>query len=87
MRRRANANGPGTGKSVIAINLLGALIGRERNARYVSKNRAPRAVYESKLVTQLIKKVMLDGKKSIADRTVYATLEKVEEKSGIQPVE
>jgi DUF2075 family protein len=41
--------GPGTGKSVIAINVLGALIGRGRNARYVSKNAAPRAVYEAKL--------------------------------------
>lgn len=41
--------GPGTGKSVVAINLLGALISRKRNARYVSKNAAPRAVYEAKL--------------------------------------
>ncbi|MEI2416572.1 DNA/RNA helicase domain-containing protein [Orrella sp. JC864] len=41
--------GPGTGKSVLAINLLGALIGNKRNARYVSKNSAPRAVYEAKL--------------------------------------
>jgi uncharacterized protein len=41
--------GPGTGKSVIAINLLGALIARKRNARYVSKNAAPRAVYEARL--------------------------------------
>ena len=41
--------GPGTGKSVIAINLLGALIARQRNVRYVSKNAAPRAVYEAKL--------------------------------------
>ncbi len=41
--------GPGTGKSVVAVNLLGALLVRKRNARYVSKNAAPRAVYESKL--------------------------------------
>ncbi|MBY0438297.1 MAG: DUF2075 domain-containing protein [Burkholderiales bacterium] len=41
--------GPGTGKSVLAINLLGALIGRGRNVRYVSKNAAPRAVYAAKL--------------------------------------
>lgn len=41
--------GPGTGKSVIAINLLSALIARKRNVRYVSKNAAPRAVYEAKL--------------------------------------
>ena len=41
--------GPGTGKSVVAVNLLGALLGRKRNARYVSKNAAPRAVFEAKL--------------------------------------
>lgn len=41
--------GPGTGKSVIAVNLLATLIGREKNARYVSKNAAPRTVYESRL--------------------------------------
>lgn len=41
--------GPGTGKSVVALNLLGALLAREKNARYVSKNAAPRAVFEAKL--------------------------------------
>ena len=41
--------GPGTGKSVVAVNLLGTLIAREKNARYVSKNAAPRAVYETRL--------------------------------------
>lgn len=42
--------GPGTGKSVVAINLLVESTRRERVARYVSRNAAPRAVYESKLV-------------------------------------
>lgn len=41
--------GPGTGKSVVAVNLLADLIRAEQNCRYVSKNAAPRAVYESKL--------------------------------------
>ncbi|VCU72422.1 RecBCD enzyme subunit RecD [Pigmentiphaga humi] len=41
--------GPGTGKSVLAINLLAELINRQRNARYVSKNSAPRAVFQAKL--------------------------------------
>lgn len=41
--------GPGTGKSVVAINLLAALISKGRNARYVSKNAAPRSVFEAKL--------------------------------------
>ncbi|MEX2578802.1 MAG: DUF2075 domain-containing protein, partial [Verrucomicrobiales bacterium] len=42
--------GPGTGKSVVAVNLLVALTGREMVAQYVTKNAAPRAVYEKKLV-------------------------------------
>lgn len=45
--------GPGTGKSVVAINLLVALIQRERNVQYVTRNAAPRAVYEAKLAGSL----------------------------------
>lgn len=41
--------GPGTGKSVVAINLLVECIKRELVTHYVSRNAAPRAVYESKL--------------------------------------
>ena len=40
------------------------------------------AVYESPLVTQVINKVMLDGKKSIAEQIVYAALTEVGEKTG-----
>jgi len=47
--------GPGTGKSVIAINLLVELTKKGFNSRYVSKNAAPRAVYESKLTGTLKK--------------------------------
>jgi len=41
--------GPGTGKSVVAINLLSELTKREYVTKYVSKNAAPRAVYSTKL--------------------------------------
>lgn len=41
--------GPGTGKSVVAINLLVRAIEGGHNAAYVTKNAAPRDVYESKL--------------------------------------
>ncbi|RYZ92146.1 MAG: DUF2075 domain-containing protein, partial [Proteobacteria bacterium] len=41
--------GPGTGKTVVAINLLVELIKRGKNSQYVTKNAAPRAVYEAKL--------------------------------------
>jgi hypothetical protein len=47
--------GPGTGKSVVAVNLLVALINKRMNAQYVTKNAAPRAVYESKLTGTLRK--------------------------------
>jgi len=41
--------GPGTGKSVVAVNLLVALTEREYVAQYVTRNSAPRLVYEAKL--------------------------------------
>jgi DUF2075 family protein len=41
--------GPGTGKSVVAINLLAELTTRGAVVKYVTKNAAPRAVYENKL--------------------------------------
>jgi DUF2075 family protein len=41
--------GPGTGKSVLAINLLSRFSGRGMNTRYITKNAAPRAVYEARL--------------------------------------
>jgi uncharacterized protein len=41
--------GPGTGKSVVAVNLLVALINKRLNVQYVTKNAAPREVYRSKL--------------------------------------
>lgn len=42
--------GPGTGKSVIAINLLVKMIADRELAQYVTKNSAPRAVFSSKLL-------------------------------------
>jgi small subunit ribosomal protein S7 len=47
----------------------------------------PDAVYGSPLVTQVINKVMLDGKKSIAEQIVYQALETVATKTGRPPVE
>jgi DUF2075 family protein len=41
--------GPGTGKSVVAINALSRLMGQRLIARYVTPNAAPRAVFEVKL--------------------------------------
>ncbi len=41
--------GPGTGKSVVAVNLLVTFTGRRLVAKYVTKNAAPRQVFESVL--------------------------------------
>ena len=43
-------------------------------------------VYSSPLVTQLVNKVLLDGKKSVAERTVYGALEGARAKTGNDPV-
>lgn len=41
--------GPGTGKSVIAVNALVSLLDAGFNVRYVTKNAAPRAVFKERL--------------------------------------
>ena len=43
-------------------------------------------VYGSPLVSQLVNKVLLDGKKSTAERIVYSALEGCREKTGNDPV-
>jgi len=52
--------GPGTGKSVVAINLLVEITKKELLTQYVTKNAAPRAVYQSKL-TGTLKKSRFDA--------------------------
>jgi len=44
-------------------------------------------IHRSKLVQQVINKVMLDGKKSIAERIVYEALALLAERGGPDPVE
>ena len=43
-------------------------------------------VYASPLVTQLINKVLLEGKRSVAERIVYGAMEGCREKTGTDPV-
>ena len=45
------------------------------------------ARYQSQLVTQLINKVMLDGKRSHAEGIVYDAFEQVQAKTGADPVQ
>lgn len=47
--------GPGTGKSLVAINLLVAMTSRELVVQYVTRNSAPRVVYEAKLTNSFKK--------------------------------
>lgn len=47
--------GPGTGKSVVAINLLVEITRRKRLVQYVTKNQAPREVYKDKLFGTITK--------------------------------
>ncbi|MDX6512973.1 MAG: small subunit ribosomal protein [Gaiellaceae bacterium] len=47
----------------------------------------PDPVYSSPLVTQVINKVMTQGKKSTAEKIVYSALELVGERSGRPPLE
>ncbi len=53
---------------------------RKGNIRRIEVNADP--VYGNKIVTKLINQIMLDGKKSIAEKIVYDALAIVEEKSG-----
>ena len=51
---------PGTGKSVVAINLLGHFINEGKLCQYVSRNTAPRVVYSYEL-KQSMKKSSIDN--------------------------
>jgi small subunit ribosomal protein S7 len=46
----------------------------------------PDPIYQNVLVTQLINKVMLSGKKTMAERIVYDALDKISERTANDPV-
>jgi small subunit ribosomal protein S7 len=46
----------------------------------------PDPLYRSLLVSQLVNKVMLHGKRTLAERIVYDALKMVEEKTGQEPI-
>ena len=58
-----------------------------RRGEIQAREAAPDSVFSSVLVTQVINKVMLDGKKSVAEDIVYTALENVGTKTGRPPVE
>ncbi|MCL2807129.1 MAG: 30S ribosomal protein S7 [Coriobacteriia bacterium] len=57
-----------------------------RRAAAERREIAPDATYNNRLVTQLINKILWDGKKSVAESIVYGAFTIVEEKSGQDPL-
>ena len=55
-----------------------------RRAEIQARTAPADSVYGSPLVTQVINKVMLDGKKSAAERILYGALDRISEKTGKQ---
>ena len=58
-----------------------------RRAAAVRRETQPDAKYNNRLVTQLINKILLDGKKSIAEGIVYGAFDIIREKTGREPLE
>ena len=85
--------GPGTGKSVIAINLLVELTRRRLLTKYVTKNAAPRAVFESVLAGTHRKSQIsnlftgsgsfTDTEPNVFDALVVDEAHRLNEKSGL----
>jgi small subunit ribosomal protein S7 len=57
-----------------------------RRAAAVRREVRPDATYNNRLVTQLINKVLLDGKKSLAEGIVYGSFAIIEQKTGEDPL-
>jgi small subunit ribosomal protein S7 len=57
-----------------------------RKGPAVRRETEPDPVYQNVLVTQLINKILLDGKKTMAERTVYKALEIISERTANDPV-
>lgn len=90
--------GPGTGKSVIAVNLLASLIkDGDQLAQYATRNSAPRTVYEKKLTNRNDKTITkkrfsalfsntgsyIESKKNSVDTILCDEAHRLTEKSGV----
>lgn len=85
--------GPGTGKTVLAINLLVRLTELRLLSKYVSKNAAPRKVYESKLVGTIKRShfsnffsgsgAFIDTEPNTFDALIVDEAHRLNEKSGL----
>ena len=85
--------GPGTGKTVVAINLLAKLTNEEQFCHYVSKNSAPRNVYQKKLKGEIKKSsienmfkgsgIYTEAGDGIVDTILVDEAHRLNEKSGM----
>jgi DUF2075 family protein len=85
--------GPGTGKTVVAINLLAKLTNEDQFCQYVSKNSAPRNVYQKKLKGQMRKSsidnmfkgsgIYTEAGESVIDTILVDEAHRLNEKSGM----
>ncbi|MBS3810827.1 MAG: 30S ribosomal protein S7 [Halanaerobiales bacterium] len=57
-----------------------------RKNRAEKRNVKPDSVYNSVLVNRFINKIMLDGKKSLAESLLYQALERLQQETGDEPI-
>lgn len=57
-----------------------------RSGKVVKKLLTPDPIYGSRLITRFINKLMKDGKRSIAEKLVYRSLEELKEQSKQEPL-
>jgi small subunit ribosomal protein S7 len=57
-----------------------------RKGPAVKREIQPDPIYQNQLVTQLINKILLSGKRSLAERIVYKALEDISERTANDPV-
>ena len=58
-----------------------------RRGNIIKRDVLPDPVYNSKLVTKLVNRIMLDGKKGTAQKILYGAFEIVEKKTGEEALE
>jgi len=85
--------GPGTGKTVLALNLLVKLTALGLLGKYVSKNAAPRRVYETKLVGTITRSkfshmftgsgAFIEAEPNLFDILIVDEAHRLNEKSGL----
>ena len=57
-----------------------------RKKRAERRDVLPDPIYKSKIVTKLVNRIMLDGKKGVAEKILYEAFDKVKDKTGEDPV-